>query len=367
LVGAAPPGNNVSAHFVYTHIDLLEAGAAMSIRIPLAGIILAGLLASCTPSAPSAGTGAAATAVVITAVAGGSTAVPLTAIRGGTEPAPGPSVQPATPIPTLAGGLSPAQLKYRLLDQFPDFFYCDPDTYPVARADETQLAIQHFPEIRANTEEFQAILDHNGLSGLGSFSDAEKLQIYGDYKKLAAIAFSVAPGGYQFELRIAEGKQGFQVKGLIDGEGRTSILDKTPTLATCPICLAAWVLIDTPSGPVPVTELKVGQLVWTQDASGRRVAAPVLQVASVQVPATHEVVHVALSDGRQVWASPGHPTADGRRLGDLQIGDPLDGGRIVRFERVQYGLAATYDLLPAGGTGRYWADGILLGSTLVPR
>ena len=92
-----------------------------------------------------------------------------------------------------------------------------------------------------------------------------------------------------------------------------------------------------------------------------------MQVASVQVPATHEVVHVALSDGRQVWASPGHPTADGRRLGALQIGDPLDGGRIVRFERVQYGLAATYDLLPAGGTGRYWADGILLGSTLVPR
>jgi hypothetical protein len=348
-------------------MDPLEAGAAMKIRIPLVGIILAGLLASCVPAAPSGGTGAAPTPVVITAVARSSTSVPLTEISGGTAPAPGPSAEPPTPIPTLAGGLSPTVLKYRLLDQFPDFFYCDPDAYPVARADETQLAIQHFPEIRANTEEFQAILDHNGLSGLGSFTDAQKLQIYGDYKKLAAIAFEAAPGGYQFQLRTADGKQGLVVEGVIDGKGRIDVQSKTPTLATCPICLAAWTLIDTPSGPVPVTELKVGRLVWTEDASGRRVAAPVLQVASVQVPATHEVIHVVVSDGRQVWASPGHPTADGRRLGDLQIGDPLDGGRIVRFERVRYGLAATYDLLPAGGTGRYWADGILLGSTLEPR
>jgi hypothetical protein len=336
----------------------------MHIRISLAGIILAGVLASCAPAAPSAGTGEGATAIVITAVAGGSTSVPLTAITGGTQPGPGPTTSPPTPIPTLAGGLSPTELKYRLLDQFPDFFYCDPDSYPVARADQTQLAIQMFPEIQANTEEFQAILDHNGLSGLAGFTDAQKLQIYGDYKKLAAITFETAAGGYDFELRTADGKQGFQIKGLIQGNGRVDVLGKTPTLATCPICLAAWVLIDTPSGPVPVTELKVGQLVWTQDASGRRVAGPVLQVSSVRVPAIHEVVHVVLSDGRQVWASPGHPTADGRRLDDLQIGEPLDGSRIARLERVRYGLAATYDLLPAGGTGHYWADGILLGSTL---
>jgi hypothetical protein len=87
----------------------------------------------------------------------------------------------------------------------------------------------------------------------------------------------------------------------------------------------------------------------------------------VPVPGTHEVIHLVLSDGRQVWASPGHPTADGRRLGDLAVGEALDGGRIVRMERVRYGLGATYDLLPAGGTGQYWADGILLGSTLAAR
>jgi hypothetical protein len=339
----------------------------MRIRISLVGIILAGLLASCASAVPAGGTVTGPTPIVITAIAGSSTSVPVIGNPGGPEPAPAPSAEPPTPIPTLAGGLPPTELKYRLLDQFPDFFYCDPDTYPVARANETQLAIQHFPEIEANTQEFQTILKHNGLGGGASFTDAQKVQIYGDYKKLAAIAFEVAPGGYQFELQTADGKQGFQIKGLIDGDGRISVLSKTPTIATCPICLAAWVLIDTPSGPVPVTDVKVGDIVWTQDVTGKRVAAPVLQVASVQVPATHEVVHVVLSDGRQVWASPGHPTADGRTLGDLRIGDALDGGRIVRLERVRYGLAATYDLLPAGGTGHYWADGILLGSTLAPR
>lgn len=92
--------------------------------------------------------------------------------------------------------------------------------------------------------------------------------------------------------------------------------------------------------------------------------AVVLIAASVQVPAGHEMVHVILKDGRELWASPGHPTADGRRLGDLALGDILDGAVIVSIERVPYAEPATYDLLPAGGTGYYWANGILVGSTL---
>jgi len=62
--------------------------------------------------------------------------------------------------------------------------------------------------------------------------------------------------------------------------------------------------------------------------------------------------------------SPGHPTADGRHIADLSRGDALDGARVVSVERVRYAGAATYDILPAGATGMYWASGILLGSTL---
>jgi hypothetical protein len=62
--------------------------------------------------------------------------------------------------------------------------------------------------------------------------------------------------------------------------------------------------------------------------------------------------------------SPGHPTGDGRAARDLAIGDALDNATIVSVERVRYAGGATFDVLPAGPTGMYWANGVLLGSTL---
>jgi hypothetical protein len=77
------------------------------------------------------------------------------------------------------------------------------------------------------------------------------------------------------------------------------------------------------------------------------------------------MVHLVLADGRDLLASPGHRTADGRPLGSLAAGDVLDGAKIIRWELVPYSHDRTYDLLPAGPTGSYWANGILLSSTLV--
>jgi hypothetical protein len=41
----------------------------------------------------------------------------------------------------------------------------------------------------------------------------------------------------------------------------------------------------------------------------------------------------------------------------------MDGTWIASVRRIPY-RGFTYDLLPSGPTGRYFADGILLGSTL---
>jgi hypothetical protein len=54
-------------------------------------------------------------------------------------------------------------------------------------------------------------------------------------------------------------------------------------------------------------------------------------------------------------------------LGDFQAGDILDGAPIFRLEHVVYEGDATYDLLPSGDTGFYWANGILLKSTMATR
>jgi hypothetical protein len=134
----------------------------------------------------------------------------------------------------------------------------------------------------------------------------------------------------------------------------------------CPICLAAATLISTPNGDVAVTNVRPGMLVWTAGTDGGRVAARVVEVGSMEVPSGHLMVHLRLADGRELLASPGHRTADGRPLGSLALGEVVDGSQITLWELVLYAGARTYDLRPAGATGDYWADGILLSSTLSP-
>jgi len=113
---------------------------------------------------------------------------------------PSPTPVPDTPIPTLGSGVTPTALKYRVLDEFPDFFFCDPDYYPIAREDEAVLAGQRFSELQANQEEFQAILSHNNLGGT-TFTDEQKLLIYREHKKLNAIYFELTGDKYQFQIR----------------------------------------------------------------------------------------------------------------------------------------------------------------------
>ena len=153
----------------------------------------------------------------------------------------------------------------------------------------------------------------------------------------------------------------------INFSGQTIIFTKItgrPTYGGCPICLAGNTLIDTPSGSVRVKDLQVGMPIWTIDNVGHRVSGIVTKTSKVPAPPTHQMVRLVLSDGRELFASPWHPTIDGRGVGDLTPGNLYDGASVVNAERVPYGKSATYDILPSGETGFYWANGVLLGSTL---
>lgn len=123
-------------------------------------------------------------------------------------------------------------------------------------------------------------------------------------------------------------------------------------------------MIATPEGEVAVEDVKEGQTVWSVDGKGQRVAVSVLAVSQTPVPPTHQVVDLALADGREVRVSAGHPTADGRTVGSLALGDPYDGSVVASVHLLPYPDGFTYDLLPESATGFYWADGILLGNTL---
>ncbi len=107
----------------------------------------------------------------------------------------------------------------------------------------------------------------------------------------------------------------------------------------------------------------MGDLVWSFE-NGARIAVRVSAVSRAVQPATHEVVRLALADGRSVDVSAGHPTADGRTVGDLGVGDAFDGSTVTSAARIAYTAGHTFDLLPNSASGAYWANGVLLGSTL---
>ena len=272
----------------------------------------------------------------------------------------------AQPTTTVVNYTQP-QLEYRLLAKYPDVFWCDPDYYPVARAgQEQQNAITQFPSIQSNQQEFSAILVQLKMTAKTDYSDSEKLLVYREYKKLTyAAQMTAGDNGYRFDLRTGTG-QGQHITGSINNSGTITETKREASVNTCPICLTAGTLIDTPDGQVPVEQLVKGMSVWSLDDSGKRVAVVIVKTAATPVPLSFRAVRIELNDGRSVTASPGHPTAEGRAIVDYQAGDMLDGAQVIKVDFINYESAMTFDFLPDSTSGLYWANNVLLKSTLKP-
>lgn len=268
-------------------------------------------------------------------------------------------VQPAGGGPPL----TVPQLKYRLVDQVGRPLFCGP---PVVRIPTPAQAEQEVAALKASDPAtFTAIVARLHLDA-AHLSTEDELSILQQAESLNAIPLQAQAGAYAFDY-VASRATPEHVSGTIDAGGAISLQrhDRVsfPGPGGCPICLAATSRIDTPDGPVPVTRLLAGMRVWTLDADGRRIAVPILRVGHTPAPAGHQVVRLLLRDGRTVEVSPGHPTAGGSPVGALRSGDRFDGSVVTSTERIPY-AGDTWDLLPAGPTHTYWADGILLGSTL---
>jgi hypothetical protein len=298
-----------------------------------------------------------------------SNPAPSGSTTGGGSIVPGASASPAA---SSAVSLTAAALKYGLIDALGRPWFCDPDEYPVARANEQDVAVQRFAQVQADGPTFDAVVGRLALSAAaGGWSAEQKLAIYHEWKTLNAIVLDpIGDPGSRFDyiqVPVGGAAQGTRTAGTISATGVVTVEQQARSgQPVCPICLARGTRIDTPDGPRAVEELRVGDLVWTLDANRGRVAVPLLAIGSVRAPADHRVVHLVLADGRELWASPGHPLADGRKLGDLRPGDTVDGSEVVSSGRVAYTGGSTFDILPAGVSGSYWADGVALRSTLRP-
>ncbi len=219
----------------------------------------------------------------------------------------------ATPGP-VGSPLSVPQLQFRVLDAVGKPAWCDPDFYPLGHP-EMPNAIAQYPAIKADTATYAAIVEHEHLPS-GSLTDEQKLTVYRAWKLLRPVSLARDGDHYTFDYTVAGQTSYERVSGTVAIDGTVSVRSRAPgQRPNCPICLAASTMIATPGG-------------------------------------------------RELYASPGHRTADGRPLGALKTGDPLDGSTVALWELVPYAGSRTYDLLPAGPTGYYWADWIPLASTL---
>jgi Hint domain-containing protein len=278
-----------------------------------------------------------------------------------------------SPSPSAGGSpLTEAAAKEALLARFGPLVYCDPDYYPVARADEASAATEHLAEMRADTAAWAAIAVHLGFDPSSIPSGDGLLAAYHEWKMLRGLALTTSGDGWGFDARFggtgpdaSASPSVTHVVGTIAADGMIHIDSQEPSgPPPCPICLARGTKIATPEGEVAVEALRPGDPVWSLDPVGRRVPAVVGEVGSMPVPAGHEVVRLELVDGRTVLVSPGHPLRDGRPIAALREGDAYDGSVVASSDRIPYDGRRTFDLLPTGGTGVYWANGIQLGSTL---
>jgi hypothetical protein len=183
-------------------------------------------------------------AVTVLTVAGcGHTAPP-----GGPPSTNGSPTGAATPHPTATTTTAPApppatgsatasvwQLRYVLLGHYPDFAYCDPDYYPVARGDEQSAADAWWAGVNHTSPEVRTIIARHGFSE--PLTGDQRLVAYRDHKKLSVITMTTVSGGYEYELStgMPGGRPDHTVTGVVTLDGTVHERSRRPRPGSCPI------------------------------------------------------------------------------------------------------------------------------------
>ena len=119
-------------------------------------------------------------------------------------------------------------------------------------------------------------------------------------------------------------------------------------------------LIRTPDGNKKISKIKFGDFVISYGGETVRV------IDLVKIKAKDRlVVNIELDNKIILEALPDHPLGPSKyKFRDLRTGHEIDGHKIVSIKLVPYKHKYIYDILPQSRTGTYYANDVLIGSSL---
>lgn len=128
------------------------------------------------------------------------------------------------------------------------------------------------------------------------------------------------------------------------------------------ICLSPDTRIRTVGVQKRIADIREGDLVFSFNKEEKKVVK-VIKTSKAEVK-NFKILKVTFNDGSVLQISPGHPTHDGRLFKNLMLGDLVDNRMVTEIKQIPYTYKYTYDILPDSESGCYYANGILVGSTL---
>lgn len=154
-----------------------------------------------------------------------------------------------------------------------------------------------------------------------------------------------------------------ELTGTLEG-GLTFEARKLNSNKSCPvpICLSPDTRIRTVGVQKRIADIREGDLVFSFNKEEKKVVK-VIKTSKAEVK-NFKILKVTFNDGTVLQISPGHPTSDKRLFKELMLGDIVDNRMVTEIKQIPYTYKYTYDILPDSESGSYYANGILVGSTL---
>ena len=131
-------------------------------------------------------------------------------------------------------------------------------------------------------------------------------------------------------------------------------------LSICYASCSEETLIKTSKGDKKISKIQFGDLVISDGGEIIRV----IDLTKIKAK-NWLIVHVEFDDGIILEATPNHPLGPNKyKFENLMVGHEIDGHKVASVKLIPYKHKYIYDILPQSRSGAYYANGVLIGSSL---